>query len=367
MKLGILGGGQLARMLTLAAYPLGIHTLCLDPQKTACAGDVTQLLKGEFTDETLLNQFLAEVDCVTLETENIPLSTAQFVIQKKPLYPSIKALSIAQDRLHEKTFFQSLHIPTPPFLSVNDETELLNAVKQIGLPAVLKTRRFGYDGKCQYVLREAADIKRSWQCLGGNPLILEGFIDFEFEVSIIAVRNKMAEIAFYPLTHNIHHQGILRSSEAPFNNFTLQQEAQDIATRLLEELDYVGVLTIEFFYDGKQLIINEIAPRVHNSGHWTIEGAQTSQFENHIRAILNLPLGSTTAVGHCFLLNCIGTMLPLHSVLQLPGVHYHTYEKAPKPARKLGHVTLTDKSINRYQKNKRMLLKLLEDEVGEKT
>lgn len=366
MKLGILGGGQLARMLALAAYPLGIRTLCLDPSPKACAGDVADLIVGEFTDEYALRQFLVNADCVTIETENIPLSCAEFILKTHSLYPSAKALEIAQDRLHEKSFFKSLHISTPAFISVNSEEELTCAVSDLKLPAVLKTRRFGYDGKGQYVLRSQSDVSKSWRFLQTQSLILEEFISFEYELSLIAVRNKNGETHFYPLIQNHHVKGILHSSEAPFNNPVLQQEAQRHAIQILDALQYVGVITIEYFYDGNKLIANEMAPRVHNSGHWTIEGAHTSQFENHLRAIFDLPLGSTEVSGHCFLVNCIGEMLPAKSCLHIPGVHYHTYGKTPRPGRKLGHVTLVDADLERYRKSKQALSKIASKNRREK-
>ncbi len=355
MKLGILGGGQLARMLALAAYPLGIHTECFDSNPKACASEVTNLRVAEFTDEAALSEFLAEVDCVTFETENIPLSCAEFILKTKPLYPSTKALEVTQDRLYEKYFLKSLDLPTPEFLSVKTEAELIQAVSNLGLPAVLKTRRFGYDGKGQYMIRTPDDISKSWVHLQTQPLILEEFISFKTELSLITARNKNGETCFYPLVQNYHMKGILRSSEAPFNHAELVLEAQKYAIKILDALQYVGVLTIEFFYDGKNLIINEVAPRVHNSGHWTIEGAYTSQFENHLRAIYNLPLGSTEAIGYSYLLNCISEMLPINACLQVPGTHFHMYGKEPQPNRKLGHITLVDTNAERYQNSKKIL------------
>ena len=342
MKLGILGGGQLARMLALAAYPLGIRTVCIDPNPEACARDVTEVITAEFTDESALHQFLSAVDVVTYETENIPLSCAGKVAQERPLYPSLETLRIAQDRLHEKTFFQSLQIPTPAFFPIGSAPELSQAVIQTGLPSMLKTRRMGYDGKGQRLLKTSADIGESWNSLQNPELILEEFIQFEYETSLISVRNKQGDMRFYPLTRNEHRHGILRSSEAPLHHAALQQQAQSYATQVLETLDYVGVLAIEFFYDGQRLLANEMAPRVHNSGHWTIEGAQTSQFENHLRAVFNLPLGSTEALGQVFMLNCVGEMPDIQSCLSIPGAHYHAYGKIPRPNRKLGHVTLVD-------------------------
>ncbi|MGX6641897.1 5-(carboxyamino)imidazole ribonucleotide synthase [Legionella pneumophila] len=367
MKLGILGGGQLARMLALAAYPLGIKSVCLDPSPDACAGQLTRLIVSDFNNELALKQFLSEVDCVTIETENIPFSCAELIAQIKPFYPSTQALKITQDRLYEKNFFRSLNIPTPEFLPVESEGELMQAITDIGMPAVLKTRRFGYDGKGQYVLRAQSDISKSWSMLGSQPLILEELISFESEFSLIAVRNKSGETSFYPLIKNHHRKGILHFSEAPVHQDTLQQEAQTHAFKILEALNYVGVLTIEFFYQGNQLIANEIAPRVHNSGHWTIEGAHTSQFENHLRALFDLPLGSTEVNGSCFLLNCIGNLLPLEPCLSIPGVHYHAYGKAPRPDRKVGHVTLVDTHWNRYAKSKDTLLQISSAAESEKT
>lgn len=355
MRLGILGGGQLAQMLTLAAYPLGIHTRCIDPDPTACARNLTEVMTAEWTDETALRSFLSAVDVVTYETENIPLSCAAMVAAQRPLYPSVETLRIAQDRLHEKIFFQSLQIPTPAFRYVDSEAMLQDAVAELGLPSVLKTRRMGYDGKGQAVLKTSEDLPSAWRHLKNSALILESFINFEYEVSLIATRNQSGDVRFYPLTQNKHQNGILRWSQAPFENISLEKRAKDYANRILNALDYVGTLAIEFFYDGEQLLANEIAPRVHNSGHWTIEGAQTSQFENHLRALFQLPLGSTKTTGHSFMLNCIGEMPDMDSVLAIPGVHYHTYGKSPRPHRKLGHITLVETDVDTYSKGRQTL------------
>ena len=360
--IGILGGGQLARMLTLAAYPLGIHTLCIDPSPEACARDVTQVITAPLTEETALSQFLSKVELVTYETENIPLSCATLVEQTHSLYPSAHTLKIAQDRLHEKTFFQSLQIPTPAFAAISNQAQLKQAAAELGLPAVLKTRRMGYDGKGQIVIKTSAELDAAWGQLtdGQSPAnyILEQFIAFEYELSLIAVRNRDGEIRFYPLARNHHTHGILRWSEAPFIHLDLLEQAQNYMVKVLKKLAYVGVLTIEFFYDGKQLIANEMAPRVHNSGHWTIEGAQTSQFENHLRAILNWPLGSTATTGHCFMLNCIGEMASPQTFLSIRGVHYHSYEKSPRPGRKLGHITLVEADPKQYAQSKQTLCEI---------
>lgn len=358
MRLGILGGGQLARMLALAAYPLGIQTLCLDPSPEACASQVAPVITADWHDETALQKLVSAVDVITYETENIPLACAHFAAKTQTLSPSAEVLRIAQDRLQEKTFFQSLHIPTPQFASISSADELHTAAQRLGFPAVLKTTRMGYDGKGQQVLKTPADMSPAWSNLKNSTLILEKFVNFEYEVSLIAVRNRQGEIRFYPLVRNQHQQGILRWSEAPFDQAELQTQAEQYAQRILETLNYVGVLTIEFFYDGQQLIANEMAPRVHNSGHWTIEGAQTSQFENHLRAIFNLPLGSTAVTGFAFMLNGIGCLPAISSCLEIPGVHFHTYGKTPRPNRKIGHITLVDADANQFQQNKKNLCAL---------
>jgi 5-(carboxyamino)imidazole ribonucleotide synthase len=359
MRLGILGGGQLARMLSLAAYPLGIRPACLDPSADACASQVSPVVLGNFNDADALSRFLEKVDLVTYETENIPLDCALSVSKTHSLYPSASILQIAQDRLLEKTFFKNLGIPTPKFYPINSKESLQEACAQLNFPAVLKTRRMGYDGKGQILLQKTEDIANAWATLEGQDLILEEFVRFTYEVSQICVRSSSKETRFYPLVHNHHQQGILRWSEAPHNQEKLQGLAQQYAKLILEKMNYVGILTIEFFFDGAQLLANEMAPRVHNSGHWTIEGSQTSQFDNHLRAIFNWPLGSTDTLGHCFMLNCIGQMPNLGSTLAIPGAHYHAYGKSSKPLRKLGHVTLVEPDAKRYDLAKAQILSLL--------
>lgn len=355
MKLGILGGGQLAQMLTLATYPLGIRTHCLDPNPQACANDLTTVVTAGFDDESALDAFLAEIDCVTIETENIPLACADYVLARKPLMPARKALETTQDRLNEKNFFQTLDIPTAPYFDIKSEQDLKDALQKTGFPAILKTRRFGYDGKGQFFIKDESDIAKAWEGHQSSALILEGFVNFDYEVSLIAVRSQSGEMAFYPLVQNEHKDGILRYSTAPFCNTELQQLAESHAKKMLNELDYVGVLTTEFFFDGQQLVANEMAPRVHNSGHWTIEGTQCSQFENHVRAVCGLPLGSTATVGQSFMVNMIGQPLDREQCLQIPGVHYHSYGKEPRPNRKIGHVTLVDTDERRFEESKNKL------------
>lgn len=342
MKVGVLGGGQLGRMLALAGYPLGVHVRCLDATADAPAGALCELIVGHYTDAATLAHFAEGVEVVSYEFENVPVATAHQLAELCPVYPPPVALEKAQDRLVEKSFLRDLAIPTPPFLAVDSRADLEAALAQIGLPAVLKTRRLGYDGKGQAVLRHPQDSETAWASLRGSPLILEGWVHFDREVSLLAVRSTTGETAFYPLVENEHRAGILRTSRAPAPNLTaeLQALAEAYAQRILAALDYTGVLAIEFFQVGQTLLANEMAPRVHNSGHWTIEGAVTSQFANHLRAILGLPLGATAAIGQSVMLNLIGTLPDVAAVLAVPGAALHLYDKAPRPGRKLGHITL---------------------------
>ncbi len=342
MIIGILGGGQLGRMLAMAGYPLGLRFRTLDPSASAPAGHLTDHQVDDYTDLEALSRFVIGLDLVSYEFENVPVESARFLSRRVPVYPPPEALEKAQDRLVEKSFFQDLGIPTPPFVRVDTWAELEQAIEQIGLPALLKTRRFGYDGKGQYTLSKAEDAVLAWQTLGGVPLIFETKIEFERELSILAVRSTTGETKFYPLVENHHRKGMLRLSLAPAPNLTddLQALAEDYAERVISALGYVGVLAIEFFQLQGKLYANEMAPRVHNSGHWTIEGAATSQFENHLRAITGMPLGSTDRLGYSAMVNLIGALPDRRAILALPDAHLHLYGKSARPNRKLGHVTL---------------------------
>ncbi|MDZ7343425.1 MAG: 5-(carboxyamino)imidazole ribonucleotide synthase [candidate division KSB1 bacterium] len=342
MTIGILGGGQLGRMLALAGYPLGLRFRFLDPSPEAAAGQVAEHIAGSYDDHAILERFAEGLEVVTYEFENVPLTTAQFLSRRVAVYPPVEALEVAQDRLLEKNFLQTLGIPTAAFVPIDTATDLQKGVEEIGLPAVLKTRRFGYDGKGQFVLRTMQEAAPAWEKLSDAPLVLERFVPFEREVSIIAVRGRNGEIVFYPLVENHHGDGMLRFTLAPAPNRseTLQAEAETYAQCILEKLNYAGVLAIEFFQHNGRLLANEMAPRVHNSGHWTIEAAATSQFENHLRAIVGWPLGSTRATGYAAMLNLIGHIPSVDSMLGIPEVHLHLYGKVPRPGRKLGHLTL---------------------------
>jgi 5-(carboxyamino)imidazole ribonucleotide synthase len=351
MTIGILGGGQLGYMLALAGYPLGLHFRFLDPSPEAPVGRIANRVTADFNDQQALEKFSHGLEVVTYEFENVPVAAAKFLAERVPVYPPTAALEDAQERLREKRLFRKLDIPTTEFAEIATREDLDAAVKQVGLPAMLKTCRMGYDGKGQWLLRTAEDVEKARAELPGVPLILEKFVPFTRELSILGVRGREGEIAFYPLIENHHRGGILRLSLAPAPNLTasLQQEAEHAARKVLEALGYVGVLCIEFFEVGGRLLANEMAPRVHNSGHWTIEGAVTSQFENHLRAILGMPLGSTAAVGVSAMLNLIGEIPESAEVLNVSNAHLHLYGKEPRAGRKLGHVTVRADQFEKLQ------------------
>lgn len=339
MIVGILGGGQLARMLALAGLPLGLRFVFLDPAEDACARHLGEHLCGAYDDPALLARLAAQCDRVTFEFENVPARSIEILAEQLPVYPAAGALAVARDRMREKTLFRDLEIPTVPFKVIDSLDDLRAAVAELGLPAILKTRTMGYDGKGQVMLRNEADIEPAWQQLGAASLILEGFADFQREVSIVAARDKNGNCCFYPLSENVHENGILKSSVSRVDDPCTPQ-AEAYARKLLNELDYVGVMALELFHVGEQLLANEMAPRVHNSGHWTIEGAVTSQFENHLRAILGWPMGSTEANGYAAMVNFIGTLPATEKLLAIPDLHLHAYDKAPRPGRKVGHATV---------------------------
>ncbi len=349
MTIGILGGGQLGYMLALAGYPLGLHFRFLDPSPEAPVGRIAQRVTAEYTDQAALEKFASGLELVTYEFENVPVEAARFLAERIPVYPPPAALEAAQDRLAEKDLFRKLGIATTEFAAVANPSELDAAVKALGLPAVLKISRMGYDGKGQWILRTAEDVMKAKSELPPVKLILERFVPFTRELSVLAVRSRNGETAIYPLVENHHRSGILRLSLAPAPRLEadIQRAAERAAHRVLESLKYAGVLALEFFEHQGELLVNEMAPRVHNSGHWTIEGAVTSQFENHLRAVLGLPLGSTGPAGHCAMLNLIGDLPESSEVLAVPDAHLHLYGKSPRPGRKLGHVTLRAASPER--------------------
>ncbi len=356
MTIGIVGAGQLGRMMALAGYPLGFDFLFLDRDAQTPGGQVGPILTGELDDRKLLTQLSQRCEVLTFDWENIPVEALEGLSGPARISPPLRALGCAQDRLSEKRTFELLGIPTTKYRPVDSRESLGLAAKSIGLPGVLKTRRMGYDGKGQFVLRTPEDLDRAWEALGKAPLIYENLVPFDAEVSVIAVRGARGEVAFYPLNLNVHRDGILRLTRAPYGNAAITRQAQRAARKLLEHFNYVGVLTIEFFVQRGRLVANEMAPRVHNSGHWTIEGADTSQFENHVRAIAGLPLGSTRARGHSAMINLVGEMPGRDAVLAEPALHWHDYGKTARPGRKLGHVTLCESTAKTRDKRANKLL-----------
>jgi 5-(carboxyamino)imidazole ribonucleotide synthase len=340
MKIGILGGGQLARMMAQAGIPLGLEFVFLDPAPDACAGALGQLLVADWQDAAKRPELLA-CDRITCDFENVPAAVLEALSGRLSVRPGPQAFEAGQDRLVEKTLFRTLDIPVPDFAPVSSRPELLEAIDRIGLPAVLKTRRLGYDGKGQAVLRDREDLEPAWAELGGQDLILEAWVPFRHECAVTAVRTADGQIAHYPVSWTVHQGGILKLALAPAPiDPDLVEAGRAMVTRLMEHLDYVGCLTLELFATDQGLLANEFAPRVHNSAHWTIEGAVTSQFENHLRAICDLPLGSTNMRGEVMMLNWIGEMPPAERLLQVPDLRWHDYGKKPRAGRKVGHATL---------------------------
>ncbi len=370
--IGILGAGQLGRMLALAGYPLGFTFRFYDPTPGSPAGRLAPQTCAGYDDLHTLDAFSAGVDMVTYEFENVPVDAVRRIEHNCPVYPPPQALEAAQDRLAEKTLFETLQIPTPLFHPVGSAEDLLAAIQRVGLPALLKTRRLGYDGKGQALIQNPDDALPAWESLGSVPAILEQWIPFDYECSTLALRTRAGEVVFYPLVFNRHVGGILRLSYAglpqpdslhlaagpnPYPH--LETQAQEYTRLLLEKLAYVGILCVEWFARGGQLFANEIAPRVHNSGHWTIEGAATSQFQNHIRAVTGLPPGPTGLISPAAaMVNLVGRLPDIQSVLKQP-VHLHLYDKAPRPGRKLGHITLLASGWQALSENLAELQKLL--------
>ena len=364
MRVGILGGGQLARMMAEAGGPLGLDFAFLDPAADACAGALGQLRVGAWDDPEALRA-LATCERVTADFENVPAAVLARLAEQTIVRPPPRAFAAGQDRLEEKRLLQELAIPVAPVAAVSTRPELLAAVENIGLPAVLKTRRLGYDGKGQAVLRTNEDLELAWQRLGGHDLILEGWIDFDFECAQTAVRSASGEVRCYPLTRTVHRDGILRLAASPAGvDQVLADKAAAAVTTLMENLDYVGCLTLELFAARDRLIANEYAPRPHNSAHWTIEGAVTSQFENHLRAICDLPLGSTAGRGVALMFNWLGAMPDRARLLGVPGLAWHDYHKQSRPGRKVGHATLMAEDQTRLSTALETMKPLLDREMA---
>lgn len=346
MRIGILGAGQLGRMLAQAGIPLGHTFNFYDTQLTTTVAGLGESFVGLFEDRAALKAFATSCDVVTYEFENVPCESARFIESLIPIFPSPRALEVAQDRLHEKQFLQDLGIAVPRFRGVSSESELREACEVLGLPCIAKTRRFGYDGKGQARIEHEEDIAAAWRNLQGSPLIVEGFVPFSRELSVIATRDKGGEICVYPLSCNVHIDGILHRSELPAPDISsaLKATAHALISRVMTELDYIGTLTIELFEVRGEILANEMAPRVHNSGHATIDCMKSSQFENHIRAITGMPLGCVEPQSRAVMFNVIGSVPPLETIASLANSNVHMYGKEPRPGRKLGHITLLNPS-----------------------
>jgi len=342
MRIGIIGAGQLGQMLGFAARKLDVECRFLDPSIAPPAAACGEVLQRPFDDAKALAELAATCDVVTYEFENVPVDALRKIEGKVPVYPPAAALRHAQDRLDEKRLFDQLDIPLAGYRTIDSRDDLKAATEDLGLPVVVKTRRLGYDGKGQFIVREANDIDTAWKTLGGQPLIAEQWVNFDYEVSSIGARNVDGDIVIYPLSRNVHEGGILRTSRSPIDAPALTERAETYVRRLLGHLDYVGVLALELFVLDDDLLANEFAPRVHNSGHWTIEGSVTSQFENHLRAVMNQPLGSVESVDHAGMINLIGEIPDAARALET-GV-LHDYGKEPRPGRKVGHITVTAES-----------------------
>jgi len=345
--LGILGGGQLARMMALAAADLGIRVHIFAPDADSPAYEVAaRHTIGAYEDEAALASFADAVDVVTYEFENVPAATAAFLAARTPLYPGAQALAVTQDRLTEKRFVAGLGLAVAPFEAVDSLVDLERAVAALGCPAVLKTRRFGYDGKGQVKLSENVSLAKAWDEIGHFPAILEGFVTFAREVSVVAARAPDGTFAAFDVCENEHRDHILAETRVPARIAPAAADAAiEAARRIGDALGYVGVFAVEFFIveraGTEDVVVNEIAPRVHNSGHWTSEGAQTSQFHQHVRAVCGFPLGATARRGQVTMMNLIGNQADdWRTLLAEPGAHLHLYGKREaRPGRKMGHVT----------------------------
>ena len=357
MRVGIIGAGQLGQMLGYAARELGVECRFLDPSENPPAATAGDVVRAAFDDRAALEALAADCDVITYEFENVEVDALRALADRVPVWPPVDALRQAQDRLDEKALFEAVDIPLPGYRRIDSRDDLETAAGMLGLPLVVKTRRFGYDGKGQFVVRDAAQIDDAWEMLGGQPLIAEAFVAFDFEVSVIGARGQDGDTVTWPLVRNVHEDGILRTSISPVDDDALTALARDYMTRLLNKLDYVGVLALELFVAGGELLANEFAPRVHNSGHWSIEGSATSQFANHVLAVCGRELGATHPRGHAGMVNLIGTIPEAARAFGDERVTLHDYGKAPRPGRKLGHITVVAEAAPERDELVRKLLK----------
>ncbi|MEL6869261.1 MAG: 5-(carboxyamino)imidazole ribonucleotide synthase [Pseudomonadota bacterium] len=359
MRIGIIGGGQLGRMLALAGTPLGMSFTVLDPGESPCASEVAHHVRAAFNDADALRTLIESNDAVTFEFENIPAAVLE-AIATDTLQPPVKALLTAQDRQREKQCFEHIGLPVAPWRYADSQQSVDAAIETLGLPLIAKTATLGYDGKGQQRLKHAEDAADLFAQLGSVPLLIERLVDFEREVSIVGTRNRRGDMVIYPITQNIHRNGILHRSQRIELPRDLKRQGIHHLRNLANTLDYVGTLALECFVCDNVLLGNEFAPRVHNTGHWTLDGTHCSQFENHLRAVADLPLGSTLSEHPAGMLNLVGQMPPPRQIIQSANTFLHAYNKAPRPGRKLGHINV----IGKDQPSVNAQLDALERELG---
>ena len=353
--LGMLGGGQLGRMFTIAARTMGYEVVVLDPDKESPAGKLaTTHICADYADQTALDQIAKSCDAITTEFENVPASTLKALAKTKPVRPGAKAISIAQDRIQEKNFLKDSGFYTAPFAVINSLDDLKNSISKIGTPAILKVSRFGYDGKGQFGINSESDIEKAWQTLEGEACVLEQRMPLDIEVSVVLARGTEGEVVTYPVSENIHEGGILDVSVVPARiDNDLETKVINMAKDIATALDYVGIMAVEFFISNGKILVNEIAPRPHNSGHYTLDACMTDQFEQQVRAVCGLPLGETTLLSPVVMINMLGDIWhngkapKWQKLLDHPNVKLHLYGKREaRPGRKMGHFNVLSENID---------------------
>lgn len=343
MKVGVIGGGQLGRMLALSGIPLGMRFVFLDPGDAPCATALGEHVRAPYDDATALRALADQCDVVTCEFENVPAESFA-LLSPNSEHPAKQALHTAQERGREKTCFEQVGIPVAPWRAADSQADVDQIVEDLGLPLIAKTRTLGYDGKGQHRIRTEQDALDLFANMGSVPLLLERLVDFDSELSVIGTRAADGSKVIYPLTQNVHQNGILHRSQQASPGTELQRQAHRHFSALADALGYVGTLAIEFFVAGNLLLGNEFAPRVHNSGHWTQDGMPHCQFENHMRAICDLPLGGGNPIGVTGMLNLVGSIPAALQDLKAPEIHCHLYDKAARPGRKLGHINVVGRT-----------------------
>lgn len=353
--LGMLGGGQLGRMFTIAARTMGYEVVVLDPDKESPAGKLaTTHICADYSDQVALDQIAKNCDAITTEFENVPAATLDALAKTKPVRPGAKAISIAQDRIQEKNFLKDNGFTTAPFAVIHSLEDLKNSISEIGTPSILKVSRFGYDGKGQFGINTESDIEKAWQALEGEACVLEQRMPLDIEVSVVLARGTQGEVATYPVSENIHEGGILDVSVVPARiDKALEEQVIDMAKEITTALDYIGLMAVEFFISNGKILVNEIAPRPHNSGHYTLDACLTDQFEQQVRAVCGLPLGDTTLLSPVVMINMLGDIWhggqapKWQKLLDHPNVKLHLYGKREaRPGRKMGHFNVLSKNID---------------------